>query len=174
MERRSAIRHLVFITGGILLLPSCKNTPGRASIQLRNIEINADEEELLSEIAATIIPKTDTPGAKETGAHLFVLKMLDDCYEKEDQEKFIAGLNRIQADAKKQFGNPFSKCSEKQRSKMLESIENDKNIPSETLYFYEIMKERTIQGYMNSQYVMTNLVIYEIIPRIPYNGYAPA
>ena len=174
MERRSAIRDLVFTVGGVILWPSCKNTPGSASIRLKNVEINAAQEMLLSEISSTIIPNTDTPGAKEIGVHLFVLKMLDDCYEKEDQQKFIAGLNRLEADTKKRFGYSFHKCSVTQRRELLESIENNNSIPAETSHFYGIMKDRTIQGFLNSKYVMTNLVIYEMIPSIPYNGYAPA
>jgi hypothetical protein len=34
------------------------------------------------------------------------------------------------------------------------------------------MKQQTINGYMNSKYVMTNLVVWELIPG-RYNGYFP-
>jgi hypothetical protein len=35
--------------------------------------------------------------------------------------------------------------------------------------FFETFKSRAIQGYMNSEYVMKNKVIYKLIPG-PYNG----
>lgn len=173
MKRRSAIRHLVYITGGIILLPSCKNTPGSASIRLKNVEINADQEMLLSEIASTIIPNTDTLGAKEIGVHLFVLKMLDDCYEKEVQQKFVYGVKQLEAYTKKRFNHSFVNCTADQKQKILLSIENKEASLEEVSDFYEIMKGRTIQGYLNSKYVMTNVVKYEMIPTHKYDGYYP-
>ena len=107
MQRRSAIRNLAVITGGILFLPSCKSTPGMASVALKNIKIDAAQEKLLAEIASTIIPATDTLGAKEVGAHLFALKMLDDLYEKEAQQDFITGLEQLENGTKKQFDKSF-------------------------------------------------------------------
>jgi hypothetical protein len=162
------------MAGGILILPSCSEDKTKASIQLNKLDIDADTEKLLAEIAETLIPETDTPGAKKLNIHLFVLKMLDDCYEKEDQDKFIAGLKQLETHAKKQFGNSFTGCTVTQRQQLLEEIENNKNAEENIARFYDIMKDKTIQGYMNSKYVMTKLVIYELIPSIPYNGYAPA
>ncbi len=173
MQRRSAIRNLAVITGGFMFLPSCKSTPGKASVSLKNIKIDADQEKLLAEIASTIIPATETPGAKEVGAHLFVLKMLDDMYEKEIQQNFITGLNYLDADTKKQFDQTFANCSLDQKQKVLLGIESKKGYSKEVFDFYDIMKQRTIEGYLNSKYVMTNIIKYELIPSHKYDGYYP-
>ena len=173
MERRSAIRSLVIIAGGIIVLPACQHTPGNASIRLKNIKINADQEKLLAEIASTIIPATKTPGAKEVGAHLFVLKMVDDMYEKEVQHNFIYGLKQLESDTKRQFDQSFVNCTIEQKQKMLLGIESKKGYSKEVFDFYEIMKKRTIEGYLNSKYVMTNVVKYELIPTHKYDGYYP-
>ncbi len=173
MRRRTAIRDMIIFAGGATLLPSCLTRSEKVSIPLKKLKITVAQEKLLAEIASTIIPQTDTPGAKEVGAHLFALKMLDDCYEKTDQEKFLIGLAQLDDNAAKRFGDSFLDCNGKQRQELLESIEQNKDV-SELAHFYEIMKDRTIEGYMNSKYVMTNLVIYELIPSMPYNGYAPA
>src|SRR5687767_1921686 len=173
MKRRTAIRDLIMIAGGITILPACLNQPGKASVALRNIHINADEEKLLAEIADTIIPLTDTPGAKEVGSHLFVLKMLDDCYEKEDQQNFVKGLKALDETTKKRFQHSFVQCNAEQREKMLLSIENKETFPPEVFDFYKIMKAKTLQGYMTSKYVVLNITKYEMIPSVPYNGYYP-
>ncbi|MEO5889509.1 MAG: gluconate 2-dehydrogenase subunit 3 family protein [Ferruginibacter sp.] len=173
MERRSAIRTLAIITGGIIFLPSCKNTPGKASVALKNITINADQEKLLAEIASTIIPATDIPGAKEVGAHLFALKMLDDMYEKEVQQNFIAGLEHLENNTRKQFDQSFINCTIVQQQQVLLDIESKKGYSKEVLDFYEIMKDRTIQGYLNSEYVMKKVIKYEFIPSEKYDGYYP-
>lgn len=170
MERRSVIRYLLTVSGGMILFPSCLNGSGKASIKLRNLDINSDQENLMAEIAQMLIPKTDTPGAKELGIHLFVLKMLDDCYEKDAQQRFVKGLQELDDRTKKRFGNAFVNCTTAQRQKILETIERKEDYSVEIFDFYQIMKDRTIQGYLNSEYVMTNLVIYELVPG-RYNGY---
>ena len=173
MKRRSAIRNLVVITGGFMLLPSCKSTPGKSSISLKNFNINADQENLLAEIASSIIPATHIRGAKEVGAHLFVLKMVDDMYEKEVQQNFITGLDYLEMDVKKEFNQSFEKCSEAQKQKVLLDIESKKGYSKEVLDFFAIMKQRTVEGYLNSKYVMTNVIKYEFIPTQKYDGYYP-
>ena len=176
MERRSAIRYLFFIAGGITLLPSCLRDPGKVSIPLKNLDLNADHEDLLAEIAETIIPATDTPGAKALGVHLFVLKMVDDCHEKTDQEKFVNGLNQLEEYTKKRFSSSFIACTPAQRQEILWGIEKNMKAKGENtneiIDFYQIMKHRTVEGYLNSEYVMTKLVVYELVPG-RYNGYFP-
>ena len=173
MKRRSAIRNLTIITGGFLLLPSCKSTPGKATVNFKNFNITADQENLLAEIASTIIPATNIPGAKEVGAHLFVLKMLDDMYEKEVQQNFITGLDNLDAETKKQYAQNFAKGSVGEKRKVLLDIVNKKGYSKEVFDFFAIMKQRTVQGYLNSKYVMTNVIKYEFIPSHQYNGYYP-
>lgn len=173
MNRRIALKDLVIVAGGITLLPSCFNHAGKASIALKNFQINADQERLLAEIASTIIPKTDTPGAREMGSHLFVLKMLDDCYEKDVQQKFVQGLDQLENSTKKRFGNSFVNCTSDQKEKLLLGVENKELYQPEVYDFYNIMKERTIQGYQTSKYIVLNIEKYELIPSVKYNGYYP-
>src|SRR4051812_19145571 len=120
MNRRSVFRNLVIVAGGILILPSCSGDKSKASIQLNKLDVDADMEKLLAEIAETLIPETDTPGAKKLNIHLFVLKMLDDCYDENAQKKFIAGLKQLDVVAKKKFDTSFIGCSTIQRQQLLE------------------------------------------------------
>lgn len=161
MDRRLAIKQVLIIAGGMALLPSCLREAGKASIQLKNLDIDLDHEKILAEICEMIIPKTDTPGAKDLGLHLFVLKMVDDCYEKKDQEVFINGLKYV------------SGLDEKARKQFIIDANAKKEKLNEDAYnFFNIVKDKTIGGYMNSKYVMSNLVIWELVPG-RYNGYFP-
>jgi hypothetical protein len=172
MERRFAIKQILIMAGGIALLPSCLKESGKSSIALTNLDVSLDQEHLLAEIAETIIPATDTPGAKQMNLHLFVLKMLDDLYEKEDQKLFMKGLSDIGDVAQDKYGKSFQKLAVQQRQELLLAIENDKQVPPALGKFYEIMKGRTVGGYLNSKYVMTNLIKWELVPG-RYNGYFP-
>jgi len=170
MKRRLVIKNLLIIAGGIAILPSCSEKPGTASIQLVNLDVNADQENLLAEIAETIIPHTNGPGAKDLKLHLFVLKMVDDCHSAEDQERFIHGLNNINKFAQTKLNRSFQDASVAQRAQLLQTIENAKDTDQNIRSFYSITKNRTIQGFLNSKYVMTDLKQYELVPG-RYNGY---
>ncbi|MFT3945914.1 MAG: gluconate 2-dehydrogenase subunit 3 family protein [Agriterribacter sp.] len=172
MKRRSAIKNLMIIAGGIAIMPSCSGDPGKASIALNKINITADQEALLAAIAETIIPVSDIQGAKNLNLHLFTLKMVDDCHNEEDQQNFIAGLNSIDRLAKDKYGNTFAKCDVKQRIDLLAAIAKEEGGTKEAAAFLKIAKRRIIQGFMNSKYVMTDLGKYELVPG-RYNGYFP-
>ena len=172
MERRLVIKQVLIIAGGLALLPSCLKESGKSTILLKNISINLDQENLLGEIAETILPKTNTPGGKDLKLHLYVLKMLDDCYEETEQRQFIAGMDQFKDHVYDKKAKSFNKLSATQREGVLIALENNKNLSPELTAFYAIMKKRTIKGYLNSQYVMTSLIKWELVPG-RYNGYYP-
>lgn len=161
MNRRLAIKQVLIFAGGMALLPSCLREEGKVSIQLQHLDISATQEKLLEEIAELIIPKTNTPGAKDLKLHLFVLKMLDDCYDKKEQESFMTGLKAFEGLAGPEL-----------KEKLIEANAGNPDLAKEIVGFYAIMKSRTIGGYLNSKYVMSNLVIWELVPG-RYNGYFP-
>lgn len=168
INRRTALRRLLYIAGGTLLLPACYRQSGKETITLSHLEIDEEQENLLAELVETIIPSSDTPGGKELLLHLFVLKMVDDCHNPEDQKAFTAGLTSFSRYAHEQMGKDFVKLEIDKRVAFLESL---KEVEYEEIKrFYGITKRRTIQGFTNSKYVMTDLKKYELVPG-RYNGY---
>ncbi len=172
MQRRLAIKQLLVATGGMLALPAYLQGSARPFIRFNNFDIDVAQDRLLAQVAETLIPKTDTPGAKDLGVHLFVMKMVDDCYGKADQQKFINGLAELERSTKKLTGQSFIMCTAAKRREILQNIENKRGYTGDVLDFYHIMKAKTIQGYLNSKYVMTKQLIYEMVPG-RYNGYFP-
>lgn len=172
VTRRSAIRQLFCISAGALIIPSCMQDKSKSSILLKNISIDANQEKLVAELAETIIPTTSTPGAKDIYAHLFALKMLDDCYKKEDQQKFVKGLEEFQKRSKKELDRSFSEASAPERHSLLGKIEANKDSKDDLTYFYSTVKRLTIQAYTTSQYYMTKVQVYEMVPS-RYHGCVP-
>lgn len=153
MNRRTAIKQLFVVAGGMMIATSCDFTSQSTTIALNHIKLKKSDEDFLAELTETLIPKTDTPGAKELNLHLFVMKMLDDCASPEDQKAFLAGL----------------KAAEAVKGKGATDIQAYlKGLPAEDVFF-QTLKRRTIQGYLNSEYVMKNKLIYELVPG-RYNG----
>lgn len=170
MNRRTYIRKMLYIAGGTLILPACVRQSGRLSIELVNLTISEADEEVLETLVETIIPTSDTPGGRELLLHLFVLKMMDDCHGPADQQSFVDGLKAFADLATEALGGLFVHAEKEKREIWLERIV-DKDEDS-VKKFISLVKRRTIQGYMNSQYVMTNLIKYELVPG-RYNGYFP-
>ena len=177
MNRRIAIRNMALILGSAAVLPSCLSDKGKPVVQLKHLKIDADQEKLVNNLAETILPKTDTPGAMNLGINLFVFKMIDDCYDKEHQADFIAGLSDFAAEAKKQLGNSFNDSTVKERTTFVSGI--DKNSKDEKykdnaklMAFYRMVKDQTVFGYTTSKYFMTKQIVYELVPG-RYNAYFP-
>ncbi len=147
MNRRTAIKQLFIVAGGLMITSSCNGAGDSASIELRYVKLSADDEALIGDLVEAIIPKTGSPGAKDLNLHLFVMKMLDDCHSPEDQEAFINGLEQVQKAGLK---------TEAERLAYLQTLKED--------VFFSILKKRTLQGYLNSEYVMKNKLVYELVP----------
>jgi len=156
MNRRTAIKQFFIFAGGLTILSSCLNDGG-ASIVLNKLKLSAEDEQFLADLVDVLIPKTDTPGGKELNLHLFVIKMVDDCESSENQEKFVSGFNKL----RKQLNLANGKETESKLANLTDKTDEKT--------FFEIFKSRAIQGYLNSEYVMKNKVIYQLIPG-PYNG----
>ncbi|WP_423149311.1 gluconate 2-dehydrogenase subunit 3 family protein [Rubrolithibacter danxiaensis] len=163
MDRRSAVKSFLIAGSALAFFPSCLQDKKITSVKLKNLSIDQDQEKLLGEITETLIPKTDTPGAKDLSLHLFVLKMMDDLFEKEQQEKFVKGLDQIDEIAEKNYNNRFVKLTAPQREELLNRVEK-KEFSGDVQSFYPLMKQLTITGYLNSKYVMTKLRVYELVP----------
>lgn len=156
MNRRTAIKQFFIIAGGLTILSSCLNDGG-ASIVLNKLKLSAEDEKFLGDLVDILIPKSDTPGGRELNLHLFVINMVDDCESPENQEKFVSGFNKLRKQLKLTNG--------KETENTLANLEDK----TDEKIFFEIFKSRAIQGYMNSEYVMKNKVIYKLIPG-PYKG----
>lgn len=153
------------------MFPSCEGDANKSSIALRKLDVNAKEEDLLAEIVESIIPETDSPGGKALHLHLFVLKMIDDCHGEEDQQIFVQGIKDWDQEMNRFAGTSFLRADADQRLSYLMEIEKDKEHP--LFDFFRMTKRRAIQGYLNSEYVMKNKVVYELVPG-RYDGYAKA
>ena len=171
MNRRTVFKQLLFVSAGAALIPACMEDKSKSSILLKNFSVSAEQENLLAELAETIIPKTDIPGAKDISAHLFVLKMLDDCSSKEDQDKFVKGFDVFEKLSKEVVNKSFIEASKEEKVKVLTQLEAQKDKDDAT-QFYGTVKRYTIQAYTTSQFYLTKVQLYELVPG-RYHGCVP-
>ncbi|MGI4733892.1 MAG: gluconate 2-dehydrogenase subunit 3 family protein [Janthinobacterium lividum] len=175
MNRRIAVKNLVLLAGAATVLPSClSQTKKQAQTTAPPAAaLTASQQQLLADVCETLMPRTDTPGAKDLGLHLYVLKMLTDCTPAKEQQIFVAGLGQLDAAAQRQQGHSFAASTLPQRAALLQQLDQQPADSSDVLVgFYRIARQLTMDGYTNSKYFMTKEVVYELVPS-RYNGHYP-
>ena len=181
VTRRNALKQLVLVSAGTALLPACFRDHSGPLIQTKNYQLDADQQKTLEALTAAIIPGGTpdlsrggvTPGAREVGAHVFILKMLDDCFSKEDRDKYLQGLQRLDAASRQTTGAAFLKAEPAQREKLLATLDTGKGSDEALNFFYKTTKHLTIQAYTSSQYYLTKVQVYELVPG-RWHGCVPA
>lgn len=173
MKRKTAIRNILIISAGAVLLPGCKNSD-RPKIFLKNISLSGSDEELLANMTRLIIPKTkDFIGAEDLKSHEFLLVMMDDCNGPENQKKFTDGMKSFKEGCKKKFDNSFIRCTDQQKKDFLKELDINKNQNDFAVEFYKTVKGYTVQSYTTSKEYMLQIEGYNMVPGSNYKGRVP-
>ncbi|GAB4045362.1 gluconate 2-dehydrogenase subunit 3 family protein [Spirosoma litoris] len=169
MQRRSVLKNLAMTFGGLVSLPAwasgwTPDAPGYVST------LAFDDELLLSEIVGTIIPETTTPGAKSLKVHQFAMRMIADCYGEPAQTLLKQGLPLADSTAQQTYAKPFTGCDVPQRLDVLAKMTASTDTSGKA--FVDMIKQLTIQGYMNSEYYLVNVEKFNMAPGF-YHGCVP-
>jgi hypothetical protein len=132
---------------------------------------SAAQIKLLNEIAETILPATpDSPGAKEAKTGQFIAVIVSDCYEREVQEKALAGLEAFDAACKARNGKYFMRCNAVQRHDYLVELDEElkpgsrRTKPNADQPFFRILKDMVLWGYFTSEIGATKALHYVETP----------
>ncbi len=195
MERRELLKMIAVLTGGALIggdvfMSGCKTSAKKGTGLL-----SADDMALLDEVGDTIIPTTDTPGAKAAKVGEFMNVYVTDCYRADQQKAFTEGLVTLNKACDKQFGKDFTKLSAAERTSFLTALEKeakdynqqitDKEKPAREqakkelkefygapLHYYTMIKQLTLMGYFTSEIGMTKALRLLPVPG-KYDGAYP-
>ena len=193
MNRRELLKMVAAATGaamigGEFLLSGCKGNPDAAPVAFTEENIA-----FLDEVAETIIPQTDTAGAKAAGVGRFMTVMVNDCYSKDDQEIFHKGMNILDDECKKMHNVEFMKATPEQRKQLLIAVDKETNayvkkqadeeniqkekekrgqerntndFKSQTLpnHYFQQLKQLAIFGYFTSEKGRTEALRYVPVP----------
>ena len=164
MQRRLLIKNIIFISAGASMLPSCFSGKDELLGTLKNINIAQKEEAMLAQVSDTILPNINMGGPNGGGAHLFALMMVDECFDTDRQKKFVDGLKAFNEHIQKKSGKVFTACTPIEKTSLLKGMQQKNNAPDEAVFFYTTMKSLTIQAYTTSQYYLTKVHEYKLVP----------
>lgn len=184
MERREALKRTAWLMGGIISAPAIagilNGCTAKPTIDWKPVFLTEDQGILVSQVAEIIIPRTDTPGAKDAGVPGFIDVMLKDVYSKEGRDHFLNGLKEFEEEAEKIYGDPFIELEPAQQEAVVkkvhdEAIQTENNNNGNKEYqrpFILTMKELTLLGFFTSEAGATKVLQYDPVPG-GYRGCVP-
>ncbi len=185
IDRRTVLKQLGLVASGALILPACDFNPRKVSVALENLSITVEQEDLVKLLVDTIIPASDLPGAQALEVDKFVWVMVDDCLTEEQQAGFKAGMSRFNEYVNSIASKDLEDMEPKQRTSLLtetmaveapeppplpkadEKEQTEVPVASYLKYiqlFVSIVKSYTIQGYLQSEYIMREVMPYALVP----------
>ena len=181
MNRREALSSVALLLGGTLIgsemfLSGCTNE--NKKIGTAGLDFSPEDISFLDEVGDTIIPVTDTPGAKDAKIGEFMHTIVRDCYNKTDQDIFIAGMGKLNEASKTMNGKYFLESSPDERKKLLTALDKEQKEytankkPTDPAHYFRMMKELTVWGYFTSEPGATKALRYVAVPG-RYEGCIP-
>ncbi|UJP65238.1 gluconate 2-dehydrogenase subunit 3 family protein [Mongoliitalea daihaiensis] len=156
MNRRDALKGVALMMGGAFVGANVLLTGCAPEDQLVGLNFTPKDIAFLDELGEAIIPTTDTPGAKATEIGAFMVMMVTDTYNSEQQTSFVDGLNLLRKDFKKATGKDFMDVSVEERTAYLNelkaagkaSVESPEELVPTIL---GMLQDLTVLGYFTSE-----------------------
>ncbi len=162
MNRRKLLSSLGAGMIGVAALPSWAIAWSPNKLNGVKLPLSILENEILIDIVETIIPETDTPGAKTLEVPIFIKTMIEDVYIEKDRQRFQISLSKINNLGKSLFGNNYKESSTEQKIHLLKGLELSSD--QDLKWFFYTTKRLTIQGYTSSEYFMMKIAKFEFAP----------
>lgn len=170
LERRTAIKQLAIACG---LGLSSSSLSSMAESFLLPMDATRKKQSfftppqlaMVRELGEIIIPATDTPGAIGAEVHDFIDHQLAYCFNKDEQQMVLAGLERIAASARKNYGREFLACEKAEQTALLTQMERKlAGFTGEDRAFIKQLKALVVFGYYTSEPGASKELAYLAIP----------
>jgi Gluconate 2-dehydrogenase subunit 3 len=170
MNRRQLIKHIALLTGsavagGEFFLSGCKSSD-KSSVGF----FTEKDISFFDEIAETILPKTNTPGAKEAEVGKFMTFYSTDCYDELQRKALKDGISKLNEASEKLYKVSFMEATAPQRQTLLTATDaeakkyNDNRSKESPPHYFTLMKQLTLLGFFTSKPGVTQVLRYVPVP----------
>jgi hypothetical protein len=162
LDRRALMRGAILLVGGTVAgLPETAfaRMPAPAGTFFA-----AGERAILDAVCATLIPRTDTPGAVEAGVPAFIESMMTNWASDATQARFRAALADIDRVAVEDVQKPFAALAAAQQLQVLQDYDADALEVRNRNYLQ--LKELALMGYYLSEAGATQELRFELAPGV--------
>jgi len=178
ISRRGALARLGLVMGGAIIGGDLFLRGATVTDKTFSANFNAADIHLLDEVGETIIPATDTPGAKAVGIGGFMAMMVAECYDDAHHAAFMAGLVKLNVASQQRFGAEFTAATPKERLMLLNELDDAQRqhtatkAAGEPAHYFRMMKQLTLLGYFTSEIGATRTQRFVEVPG-RYDGNVP-
>ncbi len=169
MNRREILKQTSLVVGGALsigtisaVMSGCKTE----SIDLGWVPkvLSSDQAQLVSEIAERIIPKTDTPGAKDAGVASFIDNAINLNILGDKRTTLLSGLTQFSKMATDKFGKSFIEISDQDKDEVIKAVAADGADENKVNPIFKQLRELVVAGYFTSEVGAKGALAYDPIP----------
>ncbi len=170
MDRRAALARLLTITGTLAIGADAFLSGCSRATPARQRAFSPADIALMDEIGDTIVPTTDTPGAKAVGIGQFMATMAIDCYDEASFASLHDGVGTIDEQCRRDTGTGFMAATPAQRTALLNKLDVEQRAHSRrrsdgaSPHYFRLMKELTLLGYFSSEIGCTQALRYVEAP----------
>lgn len=193
LSRRQILERVTLVMGGALslsLISAC-DSGVKVPDNVENLELkalNQSQFNLVGDIAGTIIPDTETPGAKSVHVDYLIDELAANWMTADERADFLDDLTELDARIEQEYGKKFSALNLEERGAVLDQlgaemlgdgqatdglgdITNSDDGRSRK-HIYRTLRELTLFGYYTSEVGASEELIYDAIPGA-YKGCVP-
>lgn len=160
LNRRALLLGAVFLAGGAAALTRFVRQSS-AGADLGPV-FSPDQFALLEQVADTMIPASDTPGALEAGVADFLREMLTRWGSRESHAQVLAVLDSIEKQAWSRYGAAFLALPGERRLEVMRNVDADAMARQDP--GYGKFKWLLLVGYYQSEIGATHELRYELVP----------
>jgi hypothetical protein len=178
MQRRELMQMIAALTGSAFIghdaLWAAGDPEGPSAFTDADVEFFDD-------VAETILPRTDTPGARDAGVGQFIARYSAACYPPEHVALLKSGIADLDAQMQLVRGTGFRRAGEEARTALLVRIDGEakeharmekENSSEKSPHYFTLMKQLTLYGFFTSEPGQTRVIRYRPIPG-RYKGCIP-
>lgn len=166
ISRRDAIRRTALFLGIAVSPAWMEGVLSAQAAGKRNGEkpqhLSAEEFEVAGAVAERILPRTDTPGAKDVGVPAFIDLIVGGYFTDTEKKTLRDGLADLQARSRRVHKTSFVQLASAAQDALLREIAVESQAKEKT--FFHLIKDLTLIGYFTSEEVGKNVTHWEPIP----------
>ena len=120
--------------------------------------LTPDQRALVTAIADTIIPRSDTPSASDVGVTDWVNLIVAEYYADDVRTPFIQGLTAIDTQVRTSRGKPFSALDASAQAEVVGALDNPADRRTPEARAYSRLKGLVVYGYFTSERVQNEVL----------------
>ncbi len=186
MNRRDLLKLIAAATGTAMVGANAYAWDSRPPVLLDSTGFTDDDVTFLNDMAEVIIPRTDSPGARDADVGSIMAVIVADCYTQAERAAFKDGMQELKARSEREYGKDFMLLSAEDKMALLSTLDSEAREHNAMLgignvvnakpssrptaseapvpHYFSLFKQLTLFGFFTSQEGAMKALRYISIP----------